>query len=262
MDLDATANIMIRRSIGAMPSTPIPAILESLMTTLTTVLAQYRTHCASNGALNHLILPETLRLLPLYINSFLKKHVLRKEKATAADLRVANGIFICSSSLYTLTAYLYPKLYWLSPYVADEESQVGLEVEGGHVILPNCQPLLIETLEDTGLYIVDNGQTIFIVVFNECQILYEVFGVTTIDEVSNLEEFPMFEEMPANLKVHAIIGELRKRKSEAYQDLRILTFRNFPLDSFFDELLIEEECCGIDGYGNFLAYLHRLIQQK
>lgn len=261
MDLDSTANILMRKAISEMTSTTIATAVEHLTNLMSNVLGQYRTHCASNGALNHLILPETLRLLPLYINSFLKKHVLRKEKATASDLRVASAFQICYSSLYTVATLLYPKLYWLSPYLADEESQVGCEIEGGYIVLPNSQALLIATLEDTGLYLLDNGETLYIIVFSECKIVGEVFGVASVDEVADLEELPLLDSS-ANLKLHAICNQLRSNKSESFQDIRIITERNFPIEAFFQEVLIEEDHGGVDGYGNFLAYLHRMIQNK
>lgn len=52
------------------------AIKDSLNSRCATILATYRKHCASPTNAGQLILPESLKLLPLYTNSLLKSDAL------------------------------------------------------------------------------------------------------------------------------------------------------------------------------------------
>jgi len=56
-------------------STP-KSIRESIITQAANMLACYRKNCAQSTTSGQLILPETLKLLPVYVGSLIKSEVL------------------------------------------------------------------------------------------------------------------------------------------------------------------------------------------
>jgi len=75
-DLDITFNSLIRASIADIPKYKMSEVRTKYIERLAAILAAYRTHCAKTQATGQLILPEALRLLPIYSLSLLKSALL------------------------------------------------------------------------------------------------------------------------------------------------------------------------------------------
>lgn len=76
-DLDAQTTVMARRLAATLPGGTLAAAREATTANSVTTLAAYRKHCASNSSAVQLILPEALKLLPLYALALLKGPALR-----------------------------------------------------------------------------------------------------------------------------------------------------------------------------------------
>lgn len=76
-DLDAQTLVLSRRIAGALPGGTLAAARESVTSTIVSTLTAYRKYCASQSSAVQLILPEALKLLPLYALSTLKGPALR-----------------------------------------------------------------------------------------------------------------------------------------------------------------------------------------
>ena len=68
----------------------MPVIRDRLTMTCVDILAAYRKHCTSNPASGQLILPETLKHLPLYTLSMLRGDAFSNE-AVSADRRAVRA---------------------------------------------------------------------------------------------------------------------------------------------------------------------------
>ncbi len=66
-DLEAQLAITTRRIAAALPTGTLAGARESATATAVNVLHAYRRHCATASNPGQLILPEALKLLPLYI---------------------------------------------------------------------------------------------------------------------------------------------------------------------------------------------------
>ncbi len=76
-DLDAQITVMARRLAASLPGGTLASARDGTTATTVTTLAAYRKHCASTSSAVQLILPEALKLLPLYALSLLKGPALR-----------------------------------------------------------------------------------------------------------------------------------------------------------------------------------------
>ena len=76
------------------------------------ILHAYRINCASTSSYGQLILPESLKLLPLYSGSLLKQIAFRRQDLnTRIDDRYAQMVLMLGASVITSSMLLYPKLY-------------------------------------------------------------------------------------------------------------------------------------------------------
>jgi len=65
-DLEAQLAVTARQAVGGLPSGSLQAAKDAIDKTVVNVLHTYRRHCATDTSPGQLILPEALKLLPLY----------------------------------------------------------------------------------------------------------------------------------------------------------------------------------------------------
>ena len=75
-DLDAVVNFCAKRAVTEAAAKGLEAVRQGLIATTVEILYVYRRFCATNPAAGQLILPESLKLLPLYVLGLLKNKVL------------------------------------------------------------------------------------------------------------------------------------------------------------------------------------------
>ena len=109
-------------------STP-KSIRDNIIVQASNMLACYRKNCAQASAAGQLILPETLKLLPVYIASLIKSDVLIGSmfKITISILNIKYYLYLAqtittddrswlmhrvmSMNIKGTLAYLYPRIY-------------------------------------------------------------------------------------------------------------------------------------------------------
>lgn len=98
-DLDVLINYMAKLACrSVLVSTP-KSIRENLIQQVASILASYRKNCASSPARGQFILPETLKLLPIFSNSILKSDAISGgNKKNTQYLLVEYSKLTCSDS--------------------------------------------------------------------------------------------------------------------------------------------------------------------
>ena len=71
-DVEATAQFKIRHTISQTMNLGAKRIKEKIINDVIDMLYNYRVHCGQSNNPSQLVLPETLRIYPLYILSALK----------------------------------------------------------------------------------------------------------------------------------------------------------------------------------------------
>lgn len=137
-----------------MQSNTLSAVRTALTDKCVDVLAAYRKHCASTTSPGQLILPESLKLLPIYVLALTKNSLFRSTvDVQAFYMHLFNDM---GPSLTTPT--VYPRLYPLHKLAPDAQ---GVD-DTGRTVLPTPQRLISEYLEADGLYLLENGHDFYI----------------------------------------------------------------------------------------------------
>src|SRR3989338_4903439 len=156
-DCDALFQTFVRRSIDLMfrPGFTVRTVAAPLVSAVVNVLATYRKHCAaSRSTSSTLIMPESLRFLPVYLLAALKHGMFRPEAAIRPDERVYEMLRYYGATPDVASRMIYPRLFPLHKFpstagVVDDETQV--------VGLPGALPLTARSMDLAGAYALDNG---------------------------------------------------------------------------------------------------------
>lgn len=158
---DTIVNVLVRDTIDKMRAgslTPKTA-KEQLTSRVINILAAYRKHCTENqsGNSSQLILPEGLKLLPVYLCGALKCDAIDGGIEMFPDDKVLAQLNLLGALPSLSQATIYPRMYAIDACDAnDEESEYGLTA-----VLTRCYNLAIEEARGQ-CYILENGYYLFI----------------------------------------------------------------------------------------------------
>lgn len=132
-----------------MDSTP-RQIKDGLEARCAQILACYRKNCASPTSAGQLILPECMKLLPLYVSCLLKNDALSGGSDMSCDDRSYVMQFVLSMDLSMSVFYFYPRLLPIHDVDPNDDD------------IPAPIRCTIEKMLDDGAYILENGIHMFI----------------------------------------------------------------------------------------------------
>lgn len=101
----------LRQLFACIPSRQVK---ENLVARTANILACYRKNCASPSSAGQLILPEAMKLLPLYINCLNKSDAISGGQDLACDERSWQMYILSTATVDTSVVYFYPRLLPLS----------------------------------------------------------------------------------------------------------------------------------------------------
>ncbi len=87
------------------------SVREKVINNLVTLLHNYRTECAAQSTPSQLILPDSLKLMPLYTLSMLKSPALKLMQNTKLDDKVYGLIKFMQHPLNLMPYTFYPRVY-------------------------------------------------------------------------------------------------------------------------------------------------------
>lgn len=125
-------------------------IKEGIEARCAQILACYRKNCASPTSAGQLILPECMKLLPLYVSCLLKNDALSGGSDMSCDDRSYVMQFVLSMDLSMSVFYFYPRLIPIHNVDVNEDD------------IPASIRCSIEKMSDDGVYILENGVHLFV----------------------------------------------------------------------------------------------------
>ncbi|EQC27505.1 hypothetical protein, variant [Saprolegnia diclina VS20] len=271
-DLDATCAIWQRMSAKVVTDRSImggngQAVKERLIDDCVNVLYNYRKYCASNSSSGQLILPESLKLLPLYTLASLKSRGLRNNVMgnrgfidVRADERVALLSHLNNLPVEAAVSAVYPKMYPLH----DMPEDCGTLDDKGAMILPAPLPPTAEKLEEYGIFLLHSSTFLYLFVGAKVSshILHDLFGMEHVDtaeqSVNLVDDAP--DAGPLRDQVRAIVQYLQAQVP-VMQPLEILTKTDWRSGRFM-AALVEDRTKNEVSYVEFLCQVHKKIQYK
>ncbi|VAI14807.1 unnamed protein product [Triticum turgidum subsp. durum] len=255
-DLEAQFTYVVKQAANGIPSSSLSQVRDQVTSTCINILQSYRQYCASVSSSGQLILPEALKLLPLYTLALTKSIGLRND------------------------GRLDDRSYWVS--IVSSVS-VSLAVP---LVFPRMIALHDLTSRDNGIYLLENGEDGFIHVGNAVNpaTLEQIFGFSSLAGAPNLLVLEQFDNVLSR-KVNEVVNEIRRQRC-SYLRLRLcqkgdpsgsshcflpllphiflllLTLVSVSAGDFFRSLLVEDKAPGGLSYVEFLVHVHRQIQSK
>ena len=259
-DLDVLLNVMMRQAVLSSAKQNLHLVREGVVNTTVNMLHTYRKMCASaSTASGQLILPESLKLLPLYALSLTKNALLRPGTDVRVDERSALMAMAVRMPVTHSVAFIYPRLY---PLKELSESVGSLDVDGTPH-LPPAGPLAYEKLEQDGAYLLDNATGLYLWVGRNTpqEFLQSTLQVPSLEGIeSSRLRVPLLEN-ETSVRVNRLVNAIRSQRPHLLQCARILGPKD-PLEGRFIAMLTEDRAQTTMSYVEFLCHVHRQIQQK
>ncbi|CAL5093807.1 unnamed protein product [Urochloa decumbens] len=249
-DLETQFTYVVKQAANGIPSVPLSQVRDQVTSTCINILQSYRKYCASVSSSGQLILPEALKLLPLYTLALTKSVGLRNDGRL--DDRSYWASIVSSISVLLAIPLVFPRMIALHDLTSREEDDS---------LIPSPLTLNSENIHDDGVYLLENGEDGFIYVGNSVNpvTLEQIFGVSSLALVPNQLVLEPFDN-ELSRKVNEVVNEIRRQRC-SYLRLRLCK-KGDPSGDFFWSLLVEDKAPGGLSYVEFLVHVHRQIQSK
>jgi len=250
-DLDTIINFLAKQNISKLMETSPKAVKEGLMQQCATILACYRKNCASPSSAGQLILPECMKLLPLYTNCLIKSDALSGGPDLGCDDRAFHMVSVGSMDVGSTVAYFYPRLIPIHDASVEEAG------------IPGQIRATMDKVKDDGVYLLENGIhcLLYVGLATDPAWIQDVFGVSTaaqidIDKTKLLPRDNITSRRVIDIYNAVIASRPRTMK------LTIVRQRD-KLEIVFKHFLCEDRSSASEShfsYVDFLCHMHKEIR--
>ncbi|EDQ85874.1 uncharacterized protein MONBRDRAFT_38641 [Monosiga brevicollis MX1] len=210
------------------------------------ILACYRKRCTSpNTAAGQLILPECLKLMPVYMNCVLRSPALRRGGDMSSDERVFWQHFVRALRPEDLVPFFYPRLFEVSTSEHSEPKEI------------RCSR---RYFKNDSVYVLENTQRIFLFLGSQTPVSWvqAVLGVGSVQAVSSHTlELPQTADA-FNMSLREFLQRLRNERGR-HMPLIVVKDKD-PNELQFNRLLVEDKFNDAQSYVDYLCHIHREIQ--
>uniref|UniRef100_A0A8C5IBB4 Protein transport protein Sec24D n=1 Tax=Gouania willdenowi TaxID=441366 RepID=A0A8C5IBB4_GOUWI len=249
-ETDSLINFFAKSAYRAILNQPIKTVREILVSQTAHMLACYKKNCAGPSAASQLILPDAMKVFPVYMNSLMKTAPLVGSTELPTDDRAHQRLLVMSLGVEDTQLMLYPRLIPLHSMDANSEEP------------PAPVRCSEERLCESGIFLLENGHVMFLwlgqaispdhaqKIFNVPSISHLQGHMSTLPEVDN----------PLSRKIRSIISSLQEKRSNSLK-LQIVQQRD-KAELLFRQFLVEDKgLYGSASYMDFLCYIYREIRQ-
>ncbi|XP_028932493.1 protein transport protein Sec24D isoform X2 [Ornithorhynchus anatinus] len=249
-ETDVLINFFAKSAFKAVLNQPLKTVREILVNQTAHMLACYRKHCASPSAVSQLILPDAMKVLPVYMNCLLKNCVLLSRPEISTDERAYQRQLVMSMGVADTQLFFYPQL--LPIHTMDPTS----------LTFPTAVRCSEERLSEGGVFLLANGLHMFLWlgVSTPPELIQGLFNVPSFAHINN--EVTLLPEVgnPYSEKLRTIIDVIQKKRPYSMK-LTVVKQREQP-EMVFRQFLVEDKgLYGGASYVDFLCCVHKEICQ-
>ncbi|XP_043837573.1 protein transport protein Sec24C isoform X1 [Dromiciops gliroides] len=249
-ETDTLINYLAKFAYRGVLSSPVKAVRDALISQCAQILACYRKNCASPSSAGQLILPECMKLLPVYLNCVLKSNVLQPGAEVTTDDRAYVRQLVTSMDVAETNVFFYPRLLPLTKVPLESSAE------------PPAIRASEERLSKGDVYLLENGLSLFLWVGASVQqgVVQNLFSVPSFSQItSGLSVLPVLEN-PLSKRVRDLIDSFRAQRSR-YMKLMVVKQED-KLEMLFKHFLVEDKSLsGGASYVDFLCHMHKEIRQ-
>ncbi|XP_056225359.1 protein transport protein Sec24D isoform X2 [Seriola aureovittata] len=249
-ETDSLINFFAKTAYRAILNQPLKNVREILVNQTAHMLACYRKNCASPSAASQLILPDAMKVFPVYMNSLMKTAPLVGSTELSTDDRAHQRLSVMAMGVEDTQLLLYPRLIPL--HNMDVSSEV----------LPAPVRCSEERLADSGMFLLENGHSMFLWLGQATppDLIQNIFNMPSLAHLQGHMSVLPEVDNPMSKKIRSIISGLLEKRPNSMK-LLIMRQRDKP-EMMFRQFLVEDK--GLHGgasYMDFLCYVHREIRQ-
>jgi protein transport protein SEC24 len=229
---------------------------EYIFQRLVDILVAYKSSmtAAGAGASAQLAISDNLKMLSVLVLGLLKGVGIRQSAQIPSDIRAYAQALLSSLPSQLLIPYIYPTFYSMHS-MPPEAGTIG---ENG-IIMPPALPLTAERLERHGLFLIEDGQTIFLWVGRDAvpQLILDVFNLPSYDVLRGGKTTLPVLDNPFSQRVNAIIQKTREmRRGVYYPHLYVVKEDGEPpLRLWALSALIQDRADVLPSYQQFISSL-------
>lgn len=262
-DVDAISNIMLRTSAHNLYEQPLNSIRENWHSSIIKLLIAHRQAIGDND-FSKVLVPETLKLIPLYCNTALKLPGLTLS-AASIESRMFSVHNIISLTVLQSRLLLYPKIYAIHD-ILQQTHNPGTYTKDSLIILPRLVSASLQSLKPDGVYVISNGDIIVIFIGKQADsnFLTNTWGLGSSQELFESPEYwPLRDlETEESQRVIAVIEEIRRRNFGVYAAIYYHFGELSSNDHMLKILMVEDNNATELSYGEFLMRLHKVVINK
>ncbi|XP_053559569.1 protein transport protein Sec24D [Bombina bombina] len=249
-ETDALINFFAKSAYRAILHHPLKTVRDILINQTAHILACYRKHCASPSAVSQLILPDSMKVLPVYMNCLLKNEVLVGSSDVPTDERAFQRQLVMSMDVASSQLFFYPLL--LPIHSVDPKSES----------LPAAVRCSEERLSEGGIFLLVNGIQMFLWlgVSSPPEFIQGIFNVPSFAHITPEATLLPEVDSPHSTKLRSLI-EVIQKKCPYSMKLIIVKQRDKPEMSFRQLLVEDKGLLGGASYMDFLCCIHKEIRQ-
>uniref|UniRef100_A0A8C9U2Q2 SEC24 homolog D, COPII coat complex component n=1 Tax=Scleropages formosus TaxID=113540 RepID=A0A8C9U2Q2_SCLFO len=249
-ETDALVNFFAKSAYRAMVNQPLKAVREVLVHQTAHMLACYRKNCASPSAVSQLILPDAMKVLPVYMNSLMKSAALVGSADLSTDDRALQRLLVTGMGVEETQALFYPRLIPLH----------NLDV--GSKAVPLAVRCSEERLSEGGVFLLENGLQMFLWLGQACppEFIQSIFNVPSFAHLgADMTSIPELDNTLSK-KLRSVIDHINQQRSHAMK-LVVVKQKDRSEAPFRQHLVEDKGLHGGASYMDFLCYVHREIRQ-
>ncbi|XP_071828864.1 protein transport protein Sec24C-like isoform X4 [Apostichopus japonicus] len=248
-DTDTIVNFLAKKAARDVLHSNPKAIREGLMSRCAAILACYRKNCASPSTQGQLILPECMKVLPLFINSVIKSDAIAGCTDITTDDRSWLMQTLLGMDVLSTHVYFYPQLIPIHDISPDGDD------------IPMSIRCSADRFSDNGVYLLENGLMMFLWiglhVSNEW--VQSIFGVNSPAQIDIDSSKLLLLDNPLSVRLRNLIESIRRRRSH-YMKLAVVRQRD-TLEPWFKQFLVEDKGANASAsYVDFLVHMHKEIR--
>ena len=252
-DLDTYMSYVARKVSVQLPGRTIAACRDVIFKAAIDTLTAYKKWVAAESTSGQLIMPETLRFLPLYSLGLSKLPCFRTD--SRADSRAVWMHRLLTAPVDRMIPALHPRLFEVSclPDLPANAPKV-----------PGRMFLTVSQLDQDRAFFFENGFDAYIFVGSAVppEICMALLGVPSAEAVDTTQfAGPPVLDNPLSVAVRSVVDEVRRQR-RSYMHLRLMR-RGHPAEAAFMASLIEDRSPSAGmSYVEFLSSLHKQIQNR
>lgn len=260
-DQQAIAGFLANKAVEKSNTSSLDDARNLVTNSLSAMLSVYKNQVTSAaGASAQLAVPDNLKLLPLLCCGLVKHVGLREGSTIPPDLRAYAQCLLSTLPVQSLIPYIHPRFYSLHN-MPPEAGTIG---ENG-VILPPALNLTSERLERHGLFLIEDGQNIFLWIGHEAvpRLIQDVFDLPSYGElVGGKFTMPQLDN-PFSTRLNAIIAKTRELRRGVYRPhLYVVKSDAEPaLRSWALSLLVEDRMDHMSSYAQYLTTVKNKVSR-